>query len=70
MSFEMKLLIMYHVHHLSMELEGKKKPTKVSRSTNQTSPIMYLQDVKFNWENNSISAVAKSVILTKWLKSK
>ena len=43
MSFVMNILIMYHVHHLSTEIEGKNL-TKVPKSTpkiaNQASPII------------------------------
>ena len=36
MSFEMNMLIMYHVYYLSKEMEGN-KPTKVLRSTTKTT---------------------------------
>ena len=46
MSFEINMLIMYHVHHLSTEMEDK-KPTKVPQSTpknkNQASSITELR---------------------------
>ena len=42
MSFEMSMLVMYHVYYLTTEIEGK-QPTKVPKSTptkaNQTSLI-------------------------------
>ena len=38
----MNIFIMYHVHHLCMEIEGK-KPTKVPKSTPNilTNPLLY-----------------------------
>ena len=45
MSFEMSMFIMYHVYHLSTEIEDK-KPTKIPKSTpantNQASPVNYI----------------------------
>ena len=65
MSFEMNMLIIYHVHHLSTEMEGK-KPTKVPKSTpknaSKASPIIYHRMPSIPVEPLEFSAVAKIVV--------
>ena len=51
MSFEMDMLSMYHVHHLSTEIAGQistKVPKSTPENTNQDSAMILLEDVKYN----------------------
>ena len=40
-SFEMNMMIMYHVHQLHTDMESK-KPTKVPENNNQAAPVFLL----------------------------